>query len=470
MFPAREDLQGSSQSTTRCPREGLLRYKRESEDMSTTINCPTAEPRASCYTFLYTGWLCFALLLFLKLCAKQCVQSHDAAEPSIKCEYCGENAIPLLDMAGTEDPEEFTVYCCAQHQELCQLLRKQKCLFEARCSVGTKVLTSMDTKTTMELEELLNQARKRDEERAQDENYVPPSKVLRFRLSHNHGNETSFTNEEDYGAIGDKVYPQDLAPVCGHNPSQFGLCYQDGPGFQHKYYPNGKPFLTVFPDASAQVFYPSGLLALVVVVTEQKGRVCLVYDDSHATEQPVRAVFQSDGRATCYHGNGNIWLSLERSGGQCLDEAGTRVRRWHWSSLDFTSAPLRPVFLSLNKSVGVRVLGEDQVFVSFLANGQQAKFSMGTCCVQVQRERRDPSSKRSVMKYELFLLAARIRVHLAIQQLHQRLLTQSSPLLQKITVAPRLLAIIQRLMTVSDDVKMTERERDFIIGCLQYCF
>lgn len=77
-------------------------------------------------------------------------------------------------------------------------------------------------------------------------------------------------------------------------------------------------------------------------------------------------------------------LSLNRSGGQCLDEEGTKVRRWSWSSPSLTPTPLHPVFLSLNKSVGVRVLGREQVFVSFLARGQQAKFSVGTCCAQVK--------------------------------------------------------------------------------------
>lgn len=82
----------------------------------------------------------------------------------------------------------------------------------------------------------------------------------------------------------------------------------------------------------------------------------------------------------------HVWLccrlTLNRSGGQCLDEAGARVRRWGWSSQSPT--PLQPVFLSLNKTVGVRILGREQVFVSFLAKGQQARISVGTCCAQVK--------------------------------------------------------------------------------------
>lgn len=90
----------------------------------------------------------------------------------------------------------------------------------------------------------------------------------------------------------------------------------------------------------------------------------------------------TDSQCACYC----CRLSLHRSGGQCLDEAGARVRRWSWDSLSLTPTALQPVFLSLNKSVGIRVLGIEQVFVTFLAQGQQAKFSVGTCCAQVKSE------------------------------------------------------------------------------------
>lgn len=68
-------------------------------------------------------------------------------------------------------------------------------------------------------------------------------------------------------------------------------------------------------------------------------------------------------------------------GGQYLDRAGSRVRRWTWPD-SVTSpgpqVPLSPTFISLNRHVGVRVLGQDKITVSFLAMGQQAKFNVGT--------------------------------------------------------------------------------------------
>ena len=52
--------------------------------------------------------------------------------------------------------------------------------------------------------------------------------------------------------------------------------------------------------------YPSGLLALILLVDGVR-RVCVVYDDHTPNQQPIRALFHSDGRATCYHSNGSVW-------------------------------------------------------------------------------------------------------------------------------------------------------------------
>lgn len=66
-------------------------------------------------------------------------------------------------------------------------------------------------------------------------------------------------------------------------------------------------------------------------------------------------------------------------GGQYLDQVGNRVRRWTWPDLSRgPHAPLSPIFISLNRHVGVRILAQDKIFVTFLAKGRQAKFNMGT--------------------------------------------------------------------------------------------
>lgn len=77
----------------------------------------------------------------------------------------------------------------------------------------------------------------------------------------------------------------------------------------------------------------------------------------------------------------SLRITMNAKGGQCLDRAGNRVRRWTWPSSTASSgpcAPLSPIFLSLNLHVGVRIMGQDKITVSFLAMGQQAKFNVGT--------------------------------------------------------------------------------------------
>lgn len=208
-----------------------------------------------------------------------------------------------------------------------------------------------------------------------------------------------------------------------------------------------------------------------------------------------------------------------------MDEKSTKVRRWRWNSLSPIPTPLHPVFLSLNKSVGVRVLGKGQVFVSFLARGQQAKFSVGTCDSQVKKRFIFPAqnwpfvcsfkciiyyefhylfdimwcknrylksvfqkllkqvffstqdewkpvgavSGPSVLQEELFVSAAQIRIHLAFQHLHKCLRTPSHPWPPKTRHASHLRFVSQRLLASSRDATMSESDRAFIYRCLQDC-
>ncbi|KAJ3594318.1 hypothetical protein NHX12_003625 [Muraenolepis orangiensis] len=217
---------------------------------------------------------------------------------------------------------------------------------------------------------------------------------------------------------------------------------------------------------SVQVFYPSGSVALVVLVTEANGRVCVVYDDKDdVPEQPIRALFQSDGRATCYHSNGSIWFSLGQSGGQRLDKSGARVQRWSWSRPGCSPTPLRPLFLSLNKNVGVRILGQDQVFVSFLCCGQQARFSVGICCVQDYINR---SSVPSIRSEELFLLAARMGVCLAIEGLrhYMRRFSSHKPFTAKLCQRHHL-RVIEKLLRASNTAETSASDKAFIHRCLR---
>lgn len=78
------------------------------------------------------------------------------------------------------------------------------------------------------------------------------------------------------------------------------------------------------------------------------------------------------------------------------------------------------------------------------------------------------ASGPSVLKEELLLLAAKIRIQLAFQHLHQYLRLPSHPPLPKSTQASHLHVVAQRLLDVSAGV-MSESEQAFIHRCLQEC-
>uniref|UniRef100_A0A8C3JE16 Glutamate rich 6 n=1 Tax=Calidris pygmaea TaxID=425635 RepID=A0A8C3JE16_9CHAR len=175
-----------------------------------------------------------------------------------------------------------------------------------------------------------------------------------------------------------------------------------------KYYKHGGKFLTMLPDGTAQLFYPSGNLA-IIVARDKNQLICIVQEDK-PSNAGIQAVFKSNGRNTCYYPNRAVWYV---QGGQYLDQAGNRVRRWTWPNGIMSSGahvPLSPIFISLNLYVGVRILGQDKITVSFLAMGQQAKFNVGTK-VQVFLNdigRLPPPVRLS--EDELLLLAFRVRI------------------------------------------------------------
>ncbi|NXF02856.1 ERIP6 protein, partial [Smithornis capensis] len=153
--------------------------------------------------------------------------------------------------------------------------------------------------------------------------------------------------------------------------------------------------------------YPSGNLALIVT-GEGDQLICTIQEDEPRTAK-IRALFQSNGRSTCYYPNGDEWINMNIQGGQYLDQAGSRVRKWVWPNMSpGPHVPLSPIFISLNRHVGVRILAQDKIIVSFLAMGRLAKFNMGIK-VQVTATSQLPAPAW-LGKDELLLLAFRLRI------------------------------------------------------------
>ncbi|XP_055007751.1 glutamate-rich protein 6 isoform X2 [Boleophthalmus pectinirostris] len=396
----------------------------------------------------------------------------------IKCEYCGQEVSPSLDKA---DKAEF-VFCCDQWKQLYRLLLNLRNVREGKSEELTITQDHSENKDLMyqrskaKFSSFLVEPRDDKSKARLFEDYLtempvldnvaPDSNVMNFRLScpvegswarlpkHQSERRTHFLDAN-------RNYEFSVS-ICAHKPLDFGLChYQDGGDFVSKYYADGLKFLLVLEDGSAQVYYPSGLLAILVTVTKAHGRVCIVYDDNPG--QSVRALFQSDGKGACYHNNGNIWLIINKYGCERLDPDGTRVSRWTWYKLG--STPLRPIFLCINKIIRVRVLGKQQVFVSFLANGKQVKFNVGSwCCKGNCKEVLTPPT---FGKDELIVLAYKIKTEHLIQKIHQLMCTSTLPVLPNAAPTPHLHRLAHKLLKLAEKVPMSKKDSDFLQSCLK---
>ncbi|KAF4116777.1 hypothetical protein G5714_001330 [Onychostoma macrolepis] len=404
-------------------------------------------------------------------------QPQQQLDSPICCQFCGLRAWPPLDPVYAETREDF---CCENYRELFEIVVHEKHLAMKRSDARPSGPAQLDDPFITEDEELQERGKHsfRQQQREMQRydrdahssllasnNNVPHDKtVISFRLS-------NCPPSEDAWKVKEYMHVDETSGRWTHESSnpgsiQFGLSHhQYNSSFLEKYYSNGDKFLTVFPDASAQVFYPSGNLALIIL-SSKKERICIIHDDMPTPLCPVRALFQSNGRATCYHSNGSIWLSMDAWGGRSLDEGGRRIRSWSWTDQAQTPTPLRPLFLSLNRNIGVRVLGQPLVFVSFLASGQQARFRVGSC--ELSKEHNIPPQV-FMCKEELVLLACRVGLHMALIRLQQCQAFPSSPTHLRVRPPPFLHSLVRRLRSLSHRVQMEEPDKTFIQRCLQAC-
>ncbi|GCC30352.1 hypothetical protein chiPu_0008800 [Chiloscyllium punctatum] len=200
--------------------------------------------------------------------------------------------------------------------------------------------------------------------------------------------------------------------------------------------------------------YPSGNLAVQIFTDKQKKINCIVLEDK-ADEPEIQAVFSSYGRCTCYHPNGVIWININALGGHYLDNQGTRMRRWYWRDrLSLGFIPFKPIFISLNENIGVRIIEQERIFITFLAMGKQARFKVGT---KLKFRKRSNLSLISnlITEDELLLQASQLKVRTAINKLCIALNYPSNDP-EKIPLPLYLTSQQQRLSQLQETIRMEE--------------
>ncbi|XP_041060467.1 glutamate-rich protein 6 [Carcharodon carcharias] len=376
------------------------------------------------------------------------------------CQFCGKNLKPLPTpkKLSTEAPE--TLFCCKQYQDLFEFLMREEALMKLKAGLELiDISPHLPFGSVLEREQAKEKAamRLRDREmetflrKAKERHRASPGPRRLTTITFHLSTSLDFvTLKEERRRVEER---DNIFTESGDDTFSW---HKDIPSsFMVKYYRNGNKFLTAFPDGMAQIFYPSGNLAILIFIDKQKKISCIVQED-RASEPAIRAVFSSNGRCTCYHPNGVVWININALGGHYLDQQGTRVKRWCWrerlSPLIF--APFKPIFISLNENIGVRIIEQGRIFITFLAMGQQAKFKVGRK-LKPKRVSKEFLTNSWITEDELLLQASQLKVRTAINKLCITLnFPSNNP--EKIPLPLYLVSQQQRLARLYANIKVEE--------------
>ncbi|XP_027012628.2 glutamate-rich protein 6 [Tachysurus fulvidraco] len=389
---------------------------------------------------------------------------------TVWCEICGANAKPLIDFTKTPNPEDF---CCPQYKELFKKVEQQWRKQHSGESLNDYDSGDEKTQHRARHQDIFQQgadeySRKGKRQSSANQSEIPGCKVtssglfttITFRLSDfvRMKERERWSSMEDFP---DEKTPRELklCSVPSSLPPGFGLRYHQG--HIRKFYSNGNKCLIAHPDGTGQVFYPSGNLAIIAFIDDAVG-VCIVLDDI-GSSCPIRAFFQTSGIATCYHSNGSTCLHMDMWGGWSINEDMSRRSQWKWTDNTSNPTPFKPIQLSLNKNIGVRVRGQDSVMVTFLASGQKACLSVGSCTKPIE-----PPTP-SLQKEELMLQVTQLNAQLALERLRWSLAVHSDAKRRCLRLPPGLVSQGRKLLRLSSSILTEDKDKVYIQHCLQDC-
>ncbi|XP_023476875.2 glutamate-rich protein 6 isoform X1 [Equus caballus] len=389
-------------------------------------------------------------------------------ELSPKCEFCGSDLRTFLsnvDVSADNSGSEWTEHasCCDYFQNLLDYIYEEKQNIpsseaELIC-INPHAAHGSETDRLKAKEKALRRKQERQMAKhlsiiATQQPNVPEDdpkhlKTISYQLSA----DIPEKKPSDDRLFDFQLDQKDVSIVCCDSRIACGKIVRNE--LLEKNYKHGSKFLTSFPDGTTQIFYPSGNLAIIRVPNKTNGFTCIVQEDM-PTNPAILAVLDSSGRSSCYHPNGNVWVYINILGGQYSDQAGNRVRAWNWSSAVASShfVSFKPVFLALNHYVGVRILEQDKVSITFLAMGQQARISVGTK-VKLQNPEEIP-----VLRYlnqdDLLLLASLIKIRRLFHKLEGCALFPSSQAWDRLQPPAYLSCLAVRLLALCHNSGMRQ--------------
>ncbi|XP_052784218.1 glutamate-rich protein 6-like isoform X3 [Mya arenaria] len=195
-----------------------------------------------------------------------------------------------------------------------------------------------------------------------------------------------------------------------------------------KFYESGQKFLTMFPDGTGNVFYPSGNLALLISSVKLGQYNYTIHHD--LPKSGVAAAFEPNGLGYCHFPNGAIRLYLDQYGGLELDHEGAKKRKWSWKDqvTHVHAPPFQPICIGLNREMGVRVMTQDNITLTFSSNKRSCRFNMGARLKLVAPEN---APLKEVDEGHIFLEEKKAHVESILSKVENLLKFPNNPKLDK---------------------------------------
>lgn len=359
------------------------------------------------------------------------------------CEFCG-HAVqpwPTLEQQQTVPPDQ--LYCCNEYREFVEYTTEQAQAMETQHLNATKKISisshphygSSKEDRKVAKERALQRMREKEMQRKQQEasgfqqqsnfySFAQKMKTINYQLSSQKCLEEGWTVRPPSPLTADEGDDAFIP-----EPLNIDLIRSGRLGLVEKFYENGQKFLTMFPDGTGNIFYPSGSLA-IAISSVQIGQFNYVVH-AEMEKSSVLAVFEPNGYASCYHPNGVVRLCMDQLGGIELDDSGAKRRKWLWKDqvTHVHAPPFQPIHFSLNQYIGVRILSQERMVLDFSCGDRGKRFNVGSRLKLNHVEKIPP---KEIDENHLYLEEQKIRVEKMLDKVATLLKFPKSPKIDKI--------------------------------------
>ncbi|KAK6194613.1 hypothetical protein SNE40_000216 [Patella caerulea] len=209
-----------------------------------------------------------------------------------------------------------------------------------------------------------------------------------------------------------------------------------------KSYDSGKKFLTIFPDGTGSVFYPSGNLAVAICKMDVGSYIYIIHDNTEQSN--VLGVFEPNGYGYCYHDNGNIRLYFDQLEGVELDTDGAKRKKWSWKDQQthVHAPPFQPICFAFNRYIGIRVMSQENIAVTFMAKNCSCRFNVGAILKLVAPEN---IRQKQVNDDYVFMEEKKVAIACILDKISNLLRFPHSPKINKILPPIRVTNKLQKV-------------------------